>query len=411
MTTTIALVDVYPMSQSIAEAFAADGLRLVRVQSTAEVPPVYHRLPDLGLFAGNVVHTGDLAATAAELKDYGVAQVLPGGETGVELADALAETMSLPGNGTELSAARRDKGLQQDAVRAAGIPVAEKLIIAAEDELAAWCHDHPGRVVVKPVRSAGNDSVTVCGSAEDAVAAYRSILGRKTIFGEPNVRAIAQEYLTGPEFAVNTVSSAGRHEVTDVWRYAKMTVNGVVDRHCAASSVPVTEATELTGYVFAVLDALAIGYGPAHAEVVLTDAGPRLVEIGARMCGAGAAYYAEQIGAASQLKRTVDAYLDPAAFAAEPGRHRSHRHAAMAFLTAPVAGRLIDYPLLDEVRALDSFHRVHLGIEPGQQLPKTVDDATEPLMIGLVHDRAEVVEADLRVINYLDGPGFYRLAD
>lgn len=416
MSTTVALIDVYPRSQSIAEAFAASGSRLIRVQSTIEIPAVYRHQPDLSLFAGNVIHGGDLAVTAAELEKYGVDHVLPGSETGVELADDLAEALRVPGNGTELSAGRRDKGIQQETVRGAGLPAVEQLIITDEDQLRAWyggrpCSPgQPARVVVKPVRSAGNDCVTVCSGADEAVAAYRWILGRDTIFSEPNRSAIAQDYLSGPEFAVNTVSSAGLHEVTDVWRYAKMTVNGVIDRHSAAVSVPVVEATELADYVVGVLNALGIAYGPAHAEVILTDVGPRLVELGARMCGASAAYYADQIGAASQLERTVTACLDPQAFARDRNSRRSHRHAAMAFLTAPVAGQLLDYPLLNEVRSLSSFHREHVGVKPGEQLPKTVDDATEPLMIGLVHDRAEVVESDLRAVNYLDGRGFYRLA-
>lgn len=410
MTPTVALVDVYPMSFAIAEAFAAAGATLVRVQSTQEVPTVYRRLPDLSIFAANIVHDGDLAASGRRLAELRVDHVLPGGETGVELADALAEALGLAGNGTALSAARRDKWAQQAAVRAAGLPVVDQLVVTGEDEVLAWCRERPGRVVVKPIRSAGNDGVAVCATAEAAAAAFRAIVGRPNIFGLPNDAVLVQDYLAGPEFAVNTVSSGGRHEVTDIWRYAKMTVNGVVDRHCAARSVPVAQDGELVDYVFAVLDALGIGYGPAHAEVVVTADGPRLVELGARMCGAGAAHYAEQTGAANQLTRTVAAYLDPEGFARDRGRHRSHRHAAMAFLTAPAAGRLVEYPLLDQVRALPSFHRVHIGVNPGEQLPKTVDDATEPLMVGLVHDDPEVLSADLRAVNYLDGAGFYRLA-
>lgn len=410
MTPTVALVDVYPMSFSIAEAFAATGATLVRVQSTPEVPTVYRRLPALELFADNIVHDDDLARSSARLAALGVDYVLPGGETGVELADALAEALGLPGNGTALSAARRDKATQQEAVRAAGLPVVDQLMVTGEDDLLAWCQSRPGRVVVKPIRSAGNDGVAVCRTVDQALAAYRAIVGRRNIFGLPNDAALVQEYLAGPEFAVNTVSSRGRHEVTDIWRYAKMSVNGVVDRHCAACSVPVRQDGELVEYVFAVLDALGIGYGPTHAEVVVTADGPRLVELGARMCGAGAAYYAEQIGAANQLTRTIAAYLDPDGFDQDRGRLRPHGHAAMAFLTAPTAGRLVDYPLLEQIRELASFHRVHLGVQPGEDLPKTVDDATEPLMIGLVHEDAEVLAADLRAVNYLDGHGFYQLA-
>ncbi|SHF60108.1 ATP-grasp domain-containing protein [Streptoalloteichus hindustanus] len=405
------MVDVYAPTLALAEAFRDAGVSVVRVQSTREAPPVYGRHPDLALFADNIVHEGDFDATRDAVAKHRPEVVITGGETGVELADQLSEALGLVTNGTRHSAARRDKFRQNETLRAAGLRSTRQLLVTDEDALRAWHAEIGGRVVVKPIRSAGNDGVTFCDTPEESVAAYRAVAGSTNIFAVRNEGVVAQEYLTGTEFAVNTVSCAGHHRVTDIWQYAKMTVNGVVNRHSGVFSTPVDDVPELVAYAFAVLDALGVGHGPAHLEIMSTVDGPCLVEAGIRLCGGGAAQYAQLAGGESQLEWTVAAYLEPERFLAEYQRpHRVDKHVVMAYLTSPVEGVLESYPLLDEVRALPSFHQAHIGVRPGQRLPKTVDDCTEPMMIGLAHPVAQVVADDFRAVNYLDGRGFYQVA-
>jgi len=405
------MVDVYAPTLALAEAFLDAGVAVVRVQSTVDAPPVYRRQPDLDRFAANIVHGSDFAATGTALAEHRPELVITGGETGVELADHLSELMGLPTNGTALSPARRDKFVQNETLRAAGLRATRQLLVADAEELRAWHGEIGGRVVVKPLRSAGNDGVTFCATPEDSVAAYRAILGSTNIFAQRNEGVVAQEYLVGTEYAVNTVSGAGRHRATDVWEYAKMTVNGVVDRHAGVFSTPVATVPQVVGYAFDALDALGVRHGPAHLEVMSTADGPCLVEAGIRLCGGGAAHYATLAGGESQLEWTVDAYLRPERFAERyRGPHRVEQHVVMAYLTSPLEGVLEEYPLLDQVRALPSFHQAHIGVQPGQHLPRTVDDSTEPLMIGLAHPVAQIVADDFRAVNYLDGLGFYTVS-
>ncbi|CRK58215.1 Argininosuccinate lyase [Alloactinosynnema sp. L-07] len=409
---TVVMVDVYAPTLALAVAFLDTGASVVRVQSTVDALPFYRSHPDLSWFADNIVHFGDVDATRDAVAKHQPDLVITAGEPGVELADQLSEALGLPTNGTHHSAARRNKFAQNETLRAAGLRATRQLLVTGEDELRAWHAGIGGRVVVKPIRSAGNDGVTFCATPEESVAAYQAILGSTNIFAERNDGVVAQEYLVGAEYAVNTVSSGGRHRVTDIWRYAKMTVNGVVDRHAGVFSVPVADVPDLVGYAAAALDALGVGHGPAHLEIMRTPDGPCLVEAGIRLCGGGAAHYATLAGGESQLEWTVDAYLAPERFAERYQRpHTVERHVVMAYLTSPVEGTLVGYPLLDQVRDLPSFHKAHVGVNPGEWLPRTVDDSTEPLMIGLAHPLAEVVADDFRAVNYLDGHGFYQIAE
>ncbi|GLY25189.1 ATP-grasp domain-containing protein [Micromonospora sp. NBRC 101691] len=412
---TVVMVDVYAPTMRLARAFADAGCAVVRVRSTPEIPAVYQGHADPAaeaLFVDTIVHSGDVESTGKAVADHDPVAVVTGGELGVELADRLSETLGLTSNGTRHSAARRDKYRQIAAVRAAGLPTARQLLVTDADELDDWHRELGARVVVKPVRSAGNDGVAFCDTPAESVAAYRAVAGARNIFSLPNDAVVAQEYLAGTEYVVNTVSRDGRHRATDVWRYTKISANGVRDRISGAVLVapdaPVRDT--LVRYAAGVLDALDVRHGPAHHEIMLTADGPRLVEVGVRLCGADTAAQALLALGESQVERTVQAYLDPAGFlAAVDDPQQLRRHVAMAFLTAPVTGTLRGYPLLDRVRELESLHEIQIGVRPGQRLPLTVDDTTEPMMVVLAHPRAEVVERDLATVGWLDGYGFYDL--
>ncbi|MFC7989591.1 ATP-grasp domain-containing protein [Streptomyces pilosus] len=408
----VAVVDAYGSAARLAKAFDAAGHDCVRVQSTVDVPAHYRSELALGLYTDNVVHTGDVEATAALLAGHRPVAVIAGAEQGVELADALSEVMGVHGNGTALSDARRTKDVQTRTVAAAGLPTAGQLTVEDAAQLAAWHARLGGRIVVKPVRSARSDGVSVCDSPAESVAAYERIRRAVNDFGVRNEGVVAQRYLSGTEFVVNTVSRDGRHRVTDTWRYRKIDVNGVRDRINGILSLPPSDPrwSRLRDYAHRVLDALGIAHGPAHLEIIMTSDGPRLVELGARLCGSDVARYAALVTGESQIDRTVQAYTDPEAFLADVDTpYRRDGHAAMAFLASPLEGRLRSYPLLGEVERLDSYQGMTLRVAPGQRLRRTVDDSTEPLVIGLAHAEAATVEKDLQTVCYLDGYGFYEV--
>ncbi len=407
------MVDAYAAVRGLVLEFRDQGCSVVRVQSTREVPFVYRSAPHVpDDFVLDLVHDGDPAATADAVAAFSPIAVISGGESGVELADLLAELLGLPGNGTALSAARRDKHLMIETLRAAGLRAARQLWATDADELAAWHRELGGRVVVKPPRSAGSQGVSFCDTPEESVAAYRSLAGADDVFSQPNRGAVAQEYLAGTEYMVNTVSRDGRHHVCDVWRTGRVSANGVVDLCDALSLIDSGSRVvrPLTEYGFQVLDALGIRHGPAHLEIRMTPDGPCLVEVGARIAGGGIPAAAGLGIGASQLDWTVDAYLRPERFHARAGTpYEVKRYAAIAGMVSPVEGVLREYRGIEEIERLEGCHALATLVKPGQEIRRTVDDLTYPVVVTLLHDLDEVVQRDLNTIRHLDGVGFYAL--
>jgi len=91
-----------------------------------------------------------------------VRAILPGAETGVELADQLAFGLKLRTNGLEKSLARLNKYHMGESVRNAGVRAVTQAMCVTEEEVKAFVRTLPGnnsRSVVKPVQSAGSDDV------------------------------------------------------------------------------------------------------------------------------------------------------------------------------------------------------------------------------------------------------------
>jgi hypothetical protein len=225
---------------------------------------------------------------------------------------------------------------------------------------------------------------------------------------------VAQEYLVGSEYIVDMVSRDGVHHVTDIWRYEKLAVNDRVDLTAGMLLLPRRGEVQdqLVPYAFRVLDALGIAHGPSHMEIKLTPDGPCLVEVGARICGLDLPSISTLALGEGQLEWTVDALTDPGRFhARHEVDYQLSQSLAVVCLVAPFDGVVAEYPLLPQVEALESFHSAHVSVQPGKRMQRTVDDMGWPMAVTLLHPLLECVLRDEATVRYLDGPGFYRLAE
>lgn len=409
----VAIVDAYSTARYFAPLFHARGYRCVHVQSAPSVPAVYAATFHPDDFGDHVVHRGELADTVGALARLGPDAVIAGIESGVELADRLSEAMGLRTNGTARSEPRRDKFRMVEQIKAAGLPGAAQLLATDRDELAAWyAASGAGQVVVKPVKSAGNDGVHFCDDEAGVLAAFDALIGTDSALDLRNNAVVAQEYLLGVEFYVNTVSLDGAHYVTDVHSTRHLNVNGVRDLLGGSHLLPRRgpEQDQLVEYVSAVLDALGIRNGPAHTEVKLTEDGPRLIETASRICGADLPVLVDAAIGASQLAWTVDACTDPTGFAERAKEdYRVREHAICVNMVSPRAGTLRGYPKLDELSALPSFHGTLTRVRPGDRIHRTVNDFTYPMLVHLLHPSRAVLLRDYATARYLDGDGFYEV--
>jgi biotin carboxylase len=286
MTTRIFVTDPYSGGAPLVEHCLARGIECHAVHSNGRViPEVYRDSYRPEHFTSESWFEGDLDATVAQLRAAGVSAGIVGAETGVALNDRLTGALGLPTNGTALSAVRRNKYRMIERLHAAGLPAADQALCRTAEEAAAW-FDRSGhrRVVCKPLDSAGTDGVSIHQSAETLREAVASLLGARHRLHGVNKAVVVQECLEGKEYVVDTVSCAGRHQVTAFWHSVKDARSSSRLAYSTVALLPADgpEQRELTRYAFAVLDALGIRFGTGHHEIMYTARGPILIESAAR---------------------------------------------------------------------------------------------------------------------------------
>ncbi|MBO1284366.1 ATP-grasp domain-containing protein [Streptomyces sampsonii] len=411
----VVLVDAYTSGKYLPPEFAALGADLVHVQSTPEFMPSMPA-PDLGPYRAALVHQ-DVDRTVARLAPYRPVAVLAGQEPGVDLADVLAERLGTPANGTALSAARRDKYVMIETLRAAGLRCADQARSGDVDHLVAWARARGSwPVVVKPLRSAAGDSVFVCRDTAEVRQAAEAVLAGETIYQESNHEALVQSYLHGTEYVVDMVSRDGRRHLCGVWEYQKRLLpsgRNIYDRErlLAHDEGP---APALAAYVSAALDALGVRHGPTHAEVIMTPEGPALVEVGTRIAGNMHPGFHDACAGGNQATLTALAYLDPETFHARHADRGYRRRAHAVCCTTPttqeglVEG--VDEVAVAAIRALPTVHGLNLKLGPGQYLRPTVDLYTSTLRVFLLSEDPGALARDLERLGELKDQ-VYRLRD
>jgi len=83
----------------------------------------------------------------------------------------------------------------------------------------------PFKVIIKPIRSAGSDHVYLCHSMEELKEKFNEIMGAQNQLGMCNDALVVQEYLSGIEYVVDSVSRNGHHKIVAIWDYGKSTTS------------------------------------------------------------------------------------------------------------------------------------------------------------------------------------------
>lgn len=407
------VVDGYSTGRYLPKELMYRGRESLHVQSQTEIPSIFADSFNPSDYVRNLIHNGDLEATLSELRRYDVEHVIAGSESGVELADFLSESLNLLTNGTRLSKARRDKFEMLEALRACGVRTVGYVKASRPYQVVEWARERRlSRVVLKPLNSAGSDNVHICESESEIYTAFAQIVSRENKLGYVNKEVLAEEHLDGVEHVVNTVSREGAHYVAEIWRCEKRRVKGRSAHACiydVEKLLPFDgeDQAQLVGYALGVLDALGIVHGPAHAEIMMTRAGPVLIEIGARLMGGVNPPAFEACLGTNLVRLTLDAYLSPSSFLPLCGRpYTLQKTAYTVFLISNVEGKIEAIPLVERVRRLESFFDISLSVRIGARIERTLDVFSMPGIVFLVHADSAVLERDYQTIRQLEANGY-----
>lgn len=196
------------------------------------------------------------------------------------LANA-CEKLGLVGPDLLTAITATDKGIMIEAFEKNNVEHPKFAVIEKETDVGLLSSKFEYPVITKPTDNSGSRGIMLVNSAEELKDAfsYSSQNGREG-------SVIVEEYMTGPEVSVEVMVIDGKAHILQVTD--KMTTGAphfVEIGHSQPSRLSKESIEVIMDLASRAALAVGIKNGPAHAEIILTKNGPKMVEIGARMGG------------------------------------------------------------------------------------------------------------------------------
>jgi biotin carboxylase len=252
-----------------------------------------------------------------------------------------------------------DKALMRDRLRNRGVDDTPSAPVDTARDLKHFADEFGLRLILKPRRGSGSEAIVALSTPADLDAALSHM----------DTDLMVEPYHDGTEISVEAFSENGEHRIlgiTDKLKDANFVELGHVVREATVRDAPVA------GYVRSVLDALDITFGPTHTELILTAAGPRVVETHTRAGGdqipqllhAAAGIDMVELAVRQSLGEQVLPILD--AVLTEPDR--DSRIGAICYRVPPATGRLLGVEHVAEATAVPLVTGCTVLMEPGQDV-------------------------------------------
>jgi biotin carboxylase len=304
-----------------------------------------------------------LEGVARLQEKYHFAGVLTYDEAFVEEHAAVAEMLQLPANSVQTARLSRDKYLMRQRWQRSGVPSAQSFLVNSESEAqeAAARTGYP--VVLKPRGLAASVGVIRVDSLAELATGYQVA----SISPHPSYRAagsglLVEEYLDGPEVSVECAVVDGELHIVALTRKQVGFAPGFEELgHIVAPQEPLPEEAAIREVVQAAHRALGIRMGVTHAELRLTQQGPRMIELGLRCAGDLIPYVVE-------LATGIDLYAVAASIATgeqpvlQPAQQCA---AAISFLYPPYDARFLASEVQPAASTLPWLKQVAFSAHPG----------------------------------------------
>jgi len=373
------------------------------VAKAPRMPCVAELVPAVYQQSGEFVEAGLTAH-----QEHAVEAVVPGLEYAVPAAAALATKLGLPGATERAAAILRDKALLREVTERAGIRNPRWARASGPQDIVDFGRGGP--VVVKPANREASVGVRLLdgsGPAEAAAAWQEAVTARE--YGQVPDRELSWHYLVeerlrGPEYSVEALVRDGEVIFDNVTEKAVIPGRLPIELgHSMPAAVPGADPDAWRRSLRALVAAVGFGTGMLHAEWILTDGGPALVECAGRCPGDR---IADLVDLAYGTRIRV-ALVELLAGRLPELPREPRQGAAIRFVTAP-PGRVLRVDGLDAARAMPGVHEVSVRLAAGGQAKAWLSSWDRPghvIATGTdsrqARERAEAAAATVHIVTDL----------
>ena len=196
----------------------------------------------------------------------------------------VANELNLVGILEETALKATNKAVMRQALKKAGVPVPKFFKVSNKEEYDEAVKAFTGLFIVKPVDNSGSRGIFKVSDLLDRRQIEDAYNYSKQYSRNGDV--VVEEYMSGPEVSVETLTIDGECHVIQITD--KITTGAphfVEIGHTQPTRLLETISAKIAEVAKAANKAIGISSGPSHTEIIVTDEGPKIVELGARLGG------------------------------------------------------------------------------------------------------------------------------
>jgi biotin carboxylase len=359
----------------------------------ASVPSLYKYAEEDGLdvIQVNTQSKEELMNVCKRLaSDAPLAGITSSSEYYIATAAALAKQFGLSGPKPRAVQRCRDKQAQRESLKLAGVGVPAFHSVTSIKGAVSAAQEIGYPVVVKPVTGTGSAGVKLCEDDLEVAAQAGAILRqRQNERGLPVPRRLLVEQLAvGPEYSVETF---GKTVIGITQKHLGSLPDFVEVGHDYPAVVSPEDEAAIHKTALGAIEALDLGWGPAHLELRLAASGPKIIEVNPRLAGG---FIPELV----RLAQGIDLISEMVLLASGQERsikRTSERYASLRFILPPADGILVRAEGLSAAEQQSGVVEARLYAKPGNSVRRQGDFRDR---VGHVIATGDTIEAARKAV-------------
>ncbi len=231
------------------------------------------------------ISTIDIPKVVEAAKEYNVDGVMTlATDMPVRTIAAIVKEMKINGVDEATAVKATNKALMRECLKANNVPIPAFYRAKTKEEYAEAVRKFEKKCIVKPADNSGSRGVFLVDDLNDEAKIEYAYEHSKKYSRSGEI--LIEDYMEGPEVSVETLSIDG---VVNVIQITDKLTTGeprfVEMGHSQPSRLSPAVQEQIRDVASRAVKAIGIENGPSHTEIKVTEEGPKIVELGARLGG------------------------------------------------------------------------------------------------------------------------------
>lgn len=280
-------------------------------------------------------------------------------EYGMLPAAICSQELGLPSNDIFPIETTRDKLKMRFLLQEANLSTVRfKLCNSIDDVKYYFKEVNYNPIIIKPSASAGSRGISFINKSDQIESAWKWTTD-VAVFP-----IIAEEYIDGDEFSVETISLNGRHEIAMITEKVTTSYPNFIETgHQAPARLDFLTIKEIEKLVITFLDVIQQKTGPTHTEIKLSKNGPKIIESQTRIGGDQIWEITEMVSGIDQMSETICEILN----LPKPIRVSKAKAVSIRFF-ANENMKIKQINNFESAKTLPGIIRINCKVKPGDEI-------------------------------------------